>query len=167
MRKRTRLAICLTLPLALVGMRQEEKNPIYVYVEADPGTSGVVSKSKAKEISDSAEDLRRQIEKRKNIVLSVHPEQADIVVTILDRGIEIAQNRHTDYGGGLTQNQYQSRHIITYRIEAGESSQKAEYFNAGSFVTWNRVATGLSKHIERWAKDHVEQLLQYRARARN
>ena len=83
-------------------------------------------------------------------------------MTILDRAVEVAQSGQTDYGGGHTQNQYQSRHIITYRIEAGESSHKAEYFNAGSFVTWNRVATGLSKHIERWARDHLEQLLQYR-----
>jgi hypothetical protein len=143
-------------------MNQKEKPPITVYVEANSGASEALSKSKVKEISDSAEDLRRQIEKRRDIVLATHPETADIVVTILDRAIEIAQNRQAEYVGGYTQNHYQSRHIITYRIEAGKSSHKAEYFNAGSFVTWNRVAAGLSKHIERWAKDHFEQLLQYR-----
>ncbi len=157
-----KLAIGLLLSFACSGM-QQEKPSIYVYVEADSQALEAISKSKAKEIADSAGDLRQQIGKRQGIVLAPHPEMADITVTILSRGIEVAQNRQT-YSGGHSQPHYQSRHIITYRIEAGDSSHKAEYFNAGSLVTWKRVATGLSKHIESWARDNSDQLLQYRSR---
>ncbi len=158
-----KLATCLILPLALIGMQGREKTLITVYVEADSGALEAISKARAKEISDSAADLRQQIEKRRDILLALHPEIADITVTILSRGIEVAQNRQT-YSGGHSQPHYQSRHIITYRIEAGGASHKAEYFSAGSLVTWNRVASGLSKHIESWARDHLDQLLQNRAR---
>lgn len=155
-----KLAIGLMLSFASSGM-QREKTEIYVYVEADSKALEAISKSK--EIADSAGDLRQQIGKRRDIVLAPHPEMADITVTILSREIEVAQNRQV-YSGGHSQPHYQSRHIITYRIEAGDSIHKAEYFNAGSLVTWKRVATGLSKHIESWARDHLDQLLQYRAR---
>jgi hypothetical protein len=145
--------------IALTGFGPKDKPTVYVV--ADSGES--VSRNKAKKLSDSAEDLRQQVKKRRDIVLAADPVGADIIVTILDRRIEIEQNRQTYYGGGHTQNQYQSRHIITYRIQVGESSREAEYFVAGSLVTWRRVSSGLSKQIERWARDNTDELLERRA----
>lgn len=145
------LSVRWTLGAALVvvfaGWAQHKKPSVYVLSDA-AGSPGI-SKSKAKELSDSAEDLRRQIKKRKGLVLARQVESADILVTILDRRVEIAQTRQDYYGGGHTQQQYQSRHVIRYRIETKDSSQEGEYYNVGSLVTWTRVAGGLSKQIER------------------
>lgn len=134
-----------------------------VYVVAGSASSKRISRSKAKELADSAEDLRKQIGKRAHIDLAPTIESADILITILDRRIEFRQSRQTQYGGADTQRQYQSRHVIAYRVRVGELTRDGEYLNAGSLVTWRRVATGLSKEIERWARDNLELLLQQRA----
>jgi hypothetical protein len=126
-----------------------------VYVTTDPEALGQQDKGKIKELSDSAEDLRKEIEKRRDIVPAVDAESADIIITILDRRIDITQHRE-DYGGGQIQNQYQSRHLILYRTSVGGASHNSEYFMAGSLVTWRRLASGLSKQIERWAKENLE-----------
>jgi hypothetical protein len=153
-------AILAAVLLCSQGLQAQK--PITVFVSTTSESSQARSKSKEKEVSDSAKDLRKEIEKRGNIALAEDIEAADIVVTILDRRIDVAQYRQ-DYGAGHIQPQYQSRHLIHYRIQVGEFHQDAEYYIAGSLVTWKRVAKDVSKRIERWARENREQVLQARS----
>ncbi len=138
------------------------QKPVSVFVTVAGETAEGISKAKEKELADTVEDLRKEIEKRVNIILAEDINAADIVVKILDRRIDVAQQSQ-DFGAGHIQPQYQSRHLILYRMEVGEFHQEAEYFIAGSFVTWKRVAKDVSKRIERWAREHREQVLQTRS----
>lgn len=112
--------------------------------------------SKTRELFDSARDIREQIGKRSNLVVAEHPEAAELLITVLDRRIEVRTSGQTSYGGGNTQSHYQSRYILKYRLESGDFEQEAEYVLAGAFVTWTRMASGISKDIERWAEEAFE-----------
>lgn len=142
------LAVFLSVPYLSSA---QDKHSVYVDVSTDD-----ISKSKARELSDSASDLREQISKRSNLVVAEHPEAAEILITILDREIVVATSGQTSYGGGNTQTQYQSRYILKYRLESGSFAQDAEYVLAGAFVTWKRMATGIAKDIERWVDENTE-----------
>ena len=137
------------------------QKPVSVFVTVAGETAEGISEAKEKELADTVVDLRKEIEKRANIILAEDINAADIVVKILDRRIDIAQQRQ-DYGAGHIQPQYQSRHLILYRMQVGEFHQDAEYYIAGSFVTWKRVAKDVSKRVERWASENREQVLQTR-----
>ncbi len=117
-----------------------------------------------KDILDSTKDLTSQMEKRGDVVLVEERGSADIVVTVLDRRIDVAQDRQTHWGGGHIQNQYTSRYVIVYRLEAANNSHRAEQMAYGSLVTWKSVASNLSKHIEGWARENRDQLLAWRLR---
>ena len=140
------ILLCLSAPASA-----QQKHSIFVGVSTDRS-----SKAKARELSDSASDLRDQLGKRSNLVLAEHPEAAQILITVLDREIVVGTSGQTSYGGGNTQSHYESRYILKYRIEAGSFSQDAEYVLAGAFVTWKRMASGISKDIERWLDDNTE-----------
>jgi hypothetical protein len=142
------LAVLLSVPYLSSA---QDKHSVYVDVSTDD-----ISKSKARELSDSASDLREQISKRSNLVVAEHPEAAEILITILDREIEVRTSGQTSYGGGNTQSQYQSRYILKYRLESGSFAQDGEYVLAGAFVTWKRMATGIAKDIERWVDENTE-----------
>ena len=144
------LAVALLLCVPFLTSAQAEHS-VYVGVSRDHA-----SKSKARELYDSANDLREQLGKRANLVLAEHPEAAQILITVLDREIVVGTSGQTSYGGGNTQSHYESRYILKYRIEAGSFSQDAEYVLAGAFVTWKRMASGISKDIERWLDDNAE-----------
>ncbi len=130
----------------------QQKHSVYVGASADD-----TEKSKARELADSADDLREQIGKRSNLVLVEHSETAEILITVLDRRIDVRSSGQTNYGGGNTQSHYQSRYILKYRLEAGTFVQDGEYVLAGAFVTWKRMASGVSKDIASWAEETFEQ----------
>ncbi len=129
----------------------QQKHSVHVSASADD-----TSKSKARELADSAGDLREQIGKRSNLVLAEHPETAEILITVLDRQIDVRPSGQTNYGGGNTQSHYQSRYVLKYRLEAGTFVRDGEYVLAGAFVTWKRMATGVSKDIEKWVDKNAE-----------
>ena len=137
----------------------EEK--VSVYVAAATEEEAGVTTARPAERADSVNDLREQIEKRKLLQPAADAGSADITLTVLDRRIEVARSG-INYGGGHTQSHYESRYIISYRMKAGEATVESEYYLSGSLVTWRRVAAGLSKEIERWVKDHQEELRQWR-----
>jgi hypothetical protein len=153
LRTSTQAIFCGLLVVVLAAFSPYEKPS--VFVTTDPEALGEQTKGKAKELSDSAEDVRKEIEKRRDIVPAADAESADILVTILDRRIEVAQLRQ-NYSGGHIQNYYQSRYLILYRTSVGDASHNSEYFMDGSLVTWKRVASGLSKQVERWARENLE-----------
>ena len=142
------LSALLLIPSLLSA---QQKHSVHVGASA-----GDTEKSKARELADSADDLREQIGKRANLVLVEHPETAEILITVLDRYIDVRPSGQTNYGGGNTQSHYQSRYILKYRLEAGTFVQDGEYVLAGAFVTWKRMATGVSKDIEKWVDKNAE-----------
>jgi hypothetical protein len=155
----TRGILCTIFLINLAAFTTSEK--LSVYVTTDSESIQVGKKARAKELLDSAEDVRKEVEKRRVLVPASAIEDADIVVTILDRRIDVSQHRQ-NYGGADIQNHYQSRHLILYRTSVGRQSQDSEYFMEGSLVTWKRVASGLSKQVERWAQDNWEAILRSR-----
>ena len=135
------------------GLAQEARDNLpRFFVAADPARIEMVSQSKRKEILDTVEDLRKQLEKRKRLRVVSDEEDATLKVYILDRRIEMRQQR-SDYGGGHVQQQYTSRHLIAYRLEQRGSSQDGEHYLVGSLVTWRRVAGDLAKSLERFAME--------------
>ena len=147
------LAACLLAAPSLLPAQEQQS----VYVGTPGEASQDLHKSKARELADSADDLREQISKRPSLALATHPEAADILITILDRRVEVRPSGQTSYGGGNTQSHYESRYILKYRLEAGDRVDESEYVLAGAFVTWKRMAAGIAKDIEQWVDDNSEQ----------
>lgn len=159
--RRRLVALATSLFVLSTALISNAQKPVSVFVTVARETSEGTSEAKEKELADTVKDLRKEIEKRSNIILAEDINAADIVVKILDRRIDVAQRRQ-DYGAGHIQPQYQSRHLILYRMQVGEFHQDAEHYIAGSFVTWKRVAKDVSKRVERWASENREQVLQSR-----
>ena len=131
-----------------------EKPRVFVHVDPriedyDPG--------KRRELVDSMTDLREQISKRRDIVSAENRSESDILVTLLDRRIEVNRNGETKYFG-YTQTHYQSRYVLRFRLEAGSLDYESDTALAGAFVTWKRVAGVVAKDIEQWARDNSESL---------
>jgi hypothetical protein len=147
--------------MVFTAMRPSERIVVYVEAELEEDEH---SRGKNKDVLDSVKDLKNQIEKRGGIMLAEERSSADIVITVLDRRIDVAQDRQTHWGGGHIQNQYMSRYVIVYLFEAVNDSHRAEQMAYGSLVTWKSVASNLSKHIEGWARENRAQLLAWRHR---
>ncbi len=82
---------------------------------------------------------------------------ADILVTLLDRRIEVNRSGATQYFG-YTQTHFQSRYVLTFRVSAGQLGFETDTALAGAFVTWKRVAGVVAKDIETWAQENEEAL---------
>lgn len=133
---------------------EHEKPRVYVHVDpriedGDP--------AKLRELVDSVTDLREQISKRRDIVGAESLSNADILVTLLDRRIEVNRAGETKYFG-YTQTHYQSRYILRFRVEARSLDFETDAALAGAFVTWKRVAGVVAKDIEQWARENAEAL---------
>jgi hypothetical protein len=127
-----------------------------VYVHVDPRIEEH-DLAKLRDLVDSRTDLREQISKRRDIVSAESRSDADILVTLLDRRIEVNRNGETKYFG-YTQTHYQSRYVLSFRLEAGRLDFESDTALAGAFVTWKRVAGVVAKDIEQWALDNSESL---------
>ncbi len=128
-----------------------------VFVHTDPRLEKTAPE-KNKELSDSVFDLREQIQKRRDIESTTERAEANILVTILDRRIEVNRSGETQYFG-YTQTHYESRYVLSVRVEARTLGFETETALAGAFVTWKRVASVIAKDIEQWARDHREDML--------
>lgn len=123
-----------------------------VYLRANTSLNEHADAQKLKELNDSVRDLREQLEKRHDVVLTTERGDAVILVTVLDRRLEVNRAGVNDYGGALRQQHYQSRYILAYRIESGAQADEGEAALAGAFVTWKRVAGEVAKDIGDWAR---------------
>lgn len=125
-----------------------------VFVHADPRILQH-DPAKGREISDSVVDLREQLEKRHELAPAKDRSDADILITLRDRRIEVNRAGETKYFG-YTQTHYQSRYVLSFRVEASWIDFESETALAGAFVTWKRVAGVLARDIEGWAREHRE-----------
>ena len=127
-----------------------------VYVTSSKSES--LSEKKRRDLADSARDVREQLKKRDGVETISDRDDADVLVTILDRRIEVNESGTNDWGGSLRQTHYQSRHIVFFRFESDSAIEESEIALAGAFVTWKRVAGELAKDTEAWArKEHTLQ----------
>jgi hypothetical protein len=138
------------LPAAPEDERSERPR---VYVHVDPSLESH-DPAMLRELSDSMADLREQIEKRRDVARAESRSDADILVTLLDRRIEVNRTGETKYFG-YTQGHYQSRYVLRFRLEGFGSGFETDTALAGAFVTWKRVAGVVAKDIEAWALDNV------------
>ena len=113
-----------------------------------------LSAQKRRELADSVGDVREQLKKRDGVETANAREGADVLVTILDRRIEVNESGRNDWGGALSQTHYQSRYIVVFRFESRDAVEESEIALAGAFVTWKRVAGVLAKDAEEWARHH-------------
>jgi len=128
--------------------RTQATSTVFVTFDADEDTPA----AKRREVADSARDVREQIQKRDNLEAADNRGAADVLVTILDRRIEVNPSGENDWGGALKQTHYQSRHILFFRMETHAAVEESEIALAGAFVTWKRVAGVLAKDVEKWAR---------------
>ncbi len=148
------LAGSLLIASALEAAAPIERPRVYVHVDRSVEDS---DPAMLRELVDSMTDLREQISKRRDIASAESRSDADILVTLLDRRIEVNRSGETKYFG-YTQTHYQSRYVLRFRLEAGASGFEADAALAGAFVTWKRVAGVVAKDIEQWARDNSEAL---------
>jgi hypothetical protein len=131
-----------------------------VYVHVDPALEaqlGASSRGRIRELTDSVADLRQQSAKRRDIGSAENRAEADILLTVLDRRIEVNRSGETKYFG-YTQTHYQSRYVLSFRVEARGASFETDTALAGAFVTWKRVAGAVAGDLERWARENSENL---------
>jgi hypothetical protein len=145
-------AFILAFVWLATGGPEEPKPRVFVHadpriVEQDP--------AKARELTDSVVDLREQLGKRHELAAARDRGEADILITLRDRRIEVNRSGETKYFG-YTQTHYQSRYVLAFRVEASWIDFESETALAGAFVTWKRVAGVLAKDIEHWAREHRE-----------
>ena len=153
------LPILLLIASGLCAASEQEPTrteKLRVYVHVDPRIEEH-DLAKLRDLVDSRTDLREQISKRRDIVSAESRSDADILVTLLDRRIEVNRNGETKYFG-YTQTHYQSRYVLSFRLEAGRLDFESDTALAGAFVTWKRVAGVVAKDIEQWARDNSESL---------
>jgi hypothetical protein len=146
--------------LCVCGLRAAsggaEDDRLRVYVHVDPRIEEQDG-AKLRELLDSMTDLREQISKRHDIASAKSRTDADILVTLLNRRIEVNRSGETKYFG-YTQTHYQSRYVLSFRLEAGNLDFETDTALAGAFVTWKRVAGVVAKDIETWARENEEAL---------
>jgi hypothetical protein len=123
-----------------------------VYVTASKNEN--LSAQKRRELADSVRDVREQLKKRDGVETAEDRDDADVLVTILDRRIEVNESGTNDWGGALSQTHYESRYIVFFRFESGATIEESDIALAGAFVTWKRVASVLAKDAEAWAREH-------------
>ncbi|MGH9320564.1 MAG: hypothetical protein ACRD21_25125 [Vicinamibacteria bacterium] len=152
----TRPLLLSFLLLSFAGWASAEER-LRVFVHVDPRIEDLDPKMR-RELIDSMSDLREQILKRRDIAIAKDRSEADILVTLVDRRIEVNRSGATQYFG-YTQTHYQSRYVLGFRLSAGSLDFESETALAGAFVTWKRVAGVLAKDIEQWARDHRDEML--------
>ena len=135
--------------LALLAVSSSAQVTPAIYVTFDQREE--LPSQKRKELADSARDVREHLTKRQGIKHAEQRSAADVLVTILDRRLEVNPTGTSDWGGALSQTHYQSRYIVSFRFENSETSEESEIALAGAFVTWKRVAGVLAKDVEEWA----------------
>lgn len=147
---------CFALSLGALSVTAETKAKIFVL--SDPRMEKLAPERK-RDLLDSVIDLREQIQKRRDIEITTERSEANLLVTILDRRIEVNRSGETKYFG-YTQTHFQSRYVLSFRVEGRTLALESETALAGSFVTWKRVASVLARDIEQWARDHREDMLE-------
>ena len=145
-----RMLISISL-LAAASFATGQTTPT-VYVTASNNEN--LSKQKRRELADSVRDVREQLKKRDGVETAEDRDDADVLVTILDRRIEVNESGTSDWGGALRQTHYESRYIVFFRFESGDAIEESHIALAGAFVTWKRVASVLAKDAEAWARQH-------------
>lgn len=145
-----RILISISL-LAVAAFAFGQTTPT-VYVTSNKNEN--FSEQKRRELADSVRDVREQLKKRDGVETAEDRAAADVLVTILDRRIEVNESGTNDWGGALSQTHYESRYIVFFRFESSTTIEESEIALAGAFVTWKRVAGVLAKDAEAWARRH-------------
>jgi hypothetical protein len=142
------LTMVSSLIWAALGASQQNPTAYVAFEKHDK-----LSSEKRRDLADSARDVREKLRDR-GIESTEDRDDADVLVVILDRRIEVRPSGENDWGGALKQTHYQSRHILSVRYETGATIEESEVALAGAFVTWKRVAGEVAKDAEKWARDH-------------
>ena len=146
MNPRILISICL---LAVASFALGQTTPT-VYVTSNKNEN--FSEQTRRELADSVRDVRDQLKKRDGVEAAEDRDHAGVVVTILERRIEVNESGTNEWGGALSQTHYESRYIVFFRFESGTTIEESEIALAGAFVTWKRVAGVLAKDAEAWAR---------------
>lgn len=144
--------ILISISLLAVAVFAFGQTTPTVYVTSNKNEN--FSEQKRRELADSVRDVREQLKKRDGVETAEDRDAADVLVTILDRRIEVNESGTNDWGGALSQTHYESRYIVFFRFESSTTIEESEIALAGAFVTWKRVAGVLAKDAEAWARRH-------------
>jgi hypothetical protein len=135
-----------------------EKIAVFV---ALPERDGFVDAGRA--MTDSRDDLRREINKRKTLRPVDSRADADIVVTVLDRGYTTEENGGVIFvplgHAVLATPTRSSRNTVRARMDAGDFSVMLTGDFAGIGDVWEECAEIISKDVEAWAAANRDRLI--------
>ena len=115
--------ILITFALGAASLAFAQSTPT-VYVTTSKSKS--LSSQKQRDLADSARDVREQLRKRDGVEAAEDRDDADVLITILDRRIEVNETGTNDWGGALSQTHYQSRYIVFFRFESQSAIEESE-----------------------------------------
>jgi hypothetical protein len=152
------MALSTLLLLLLTLAAPPEKIAVYVTL---PERDGFVDAGEA--MTDSKDDLQREIGKRENLRAVARRDDADIVLTVVDRGFT------TEEGGGMVfipignavvaRPTRRSWNTVRARMDAGEYSTLLTGRFSGIGDVWEECAEIVSKELEGWAVANRDRLI--------
>ena len=157
----------MLLLVLLIAALADPQPKILVYV-ALPERDGFVDAGKA--LSDSQRDLQREINKRKHLRIVATRAEADVVVTVIDRGI-----MSEDTGGlvfvpigraVLARPTRRSWNALQARLDAGGYSKLLTGQFSGIGDVWEECAEQVAKELDGWAATNRERLILARSTKR-
>ena len=131
-------AVPQTSPYDLAARYRGERGaPARLRVYCEPSLEPALFRNtQAKDVGDSAQDLRNALAKRGQVEVVTSRAQADAVVQVLERGREPARI-------GMRK--------VRLRVSmAGESVELVGQDSAASFNTWSGAAGGAARQVEAW-----------------
>jgi hypothetical protein len=163
--------VCLILAVLLSAQVQADSR-ITVFISA-PMRDGFVDTNK--DIQDSIKDVRSDLEHKKDVIVVDDPSQADVVLTIVTRGIG---TQHFGERTNIYQGYYSGTDITTTPILAntfwvsavlkagsyqreivGAQTQESAY----SLGAWTTCAERIAKDVRAWVTANAAQLRARRA----
>ena len=109
-------AVLSLIALLLAISTASAKEKVLVYVVADEVLEGSNTNATAEDLEDSANDLRKQIKKRKELELAGDEGRADIVFHVVDRWIQSEPDAEGRRG-----------YALRYHLVAGTYQQDEDY----------------------------------------
>jgi hypothetical protein len=159
------------LMLILLAPLPAQKVSIYL---AAPTKDGFVDTNKG--IQDSIKDVRKRLVKDKRIAIVEEPERADVVLTIVGRGIhyektgitEVTTNSYDSETSSrtetTTQDNYSSGMWVTAVMQFGKFQKQINAGYNNEPGGWSECATQIADDVKSWIAANATRIVQQRNR---
>lgn len=163
----------ITSLLVLILMAPVSTQKISIYLAA-PTKDGFVDTNKS--IQDSIKDVRKRLAKDKSIAIVDDPVRADIVLTIVGRGIHYERTGRTEVTTNYydsesssrtettTQDVYSSGMWVTAVMQFGTLQKQINAGYSNEPGGWGECATQIADDVKSWIAANATRIVQLRNR---